>query len=83
MTTKNTGWPAFPTTNENEVYNSGAKGMSLRDYFAGIVIGGVFSNNGVLPRSFDLSEDEEIGSSEYLASIAYEMADAMLQERAK
>ena len=48
-----------------------AKGMTLRDYFAAKAMAGMIANPG------------NEGEPKFFASIAYEMADAMLKERAK
>lgn len=66
----NDGGPAFPiveTENRHSVY----PGMSLRDYFAARAIGG-------------LRGDHLFHSTpEKLAALCYDIADAMLAERAK
>lgn len=69
----NTGGPAFPVTNyvnvEGETWESNIQGMTLRDYFAAGAMQSILSL-GVNSNNFD-SE----------ASIAYQMADAMLKAR--
>jgi len=77
---KETGGSAFPEVNSSvtsgitEVYSCG--GMSLRDYFAGLALAGLFSN----PRR-DAEGDGSIPKA--FAEAAYECADAMLMERKK
>lgn len=63
--TKNDGGQAFPGWDNDE-------GMTLRDYFAGQVIGGICA-----------SGPSKAFSNEYLVKDAYKIADAMLAEREK
>lgn len=67
-----TGRPAFPTPdlyNRNGDVEYGSTGMTLRDYFAAKAMQEVLSWEGFEPKE--------------TATLAYEMADAMLRERAK
>ena len=67
---KETGGPAFPTTQEN--YTSAKwsfDGMSLRDYFAAKALQALVS----LP--------EAAGSVDFFATEAYRYADAMIEAR--
>ena len=68
----NDGGPAFPVRfmPVGEV-DLGLQGMSLRDWFAGMALQGLCCQN-ILPRT--------AGDA---ASVAYEVADAMLSERSK
>jgi hypothetical protein len=59
---------AFPKVSEYNI-SSGSEGMDLRDYFAGQVIIGFLANP-----STDYS-------SRLIVPLAYEMADAMMEER--
>lgn len=74
----------FPRQNETAHYN---EGMSLRDYFAGAAIQGYAANKRVMDKAID--DWQESGGSrpicvaEWLAGMAYEVADAMLAERLK
>jgi hypothetical protein len=52
-------------------------GMTLRDYFAAKVVQGLWANATALAQMPRGTETESI------ASVAYEMADAMLKERSK
>lgn len=66
-----TGGPAFPTESEHQ---SGAsryhyEGMTLRDYFAAKALQGI------------LSDPTVDNMADCLAKIAYELADAMINER--
>jgi hypothetical protein len=63
------GGPAYPL---KEPLTSDALGMSLRDHFAGLAMGGMCSE-GPAPRKEEL---------DYLATRSYQMADAMLRARA-
>lgn len=55
---------AFPTT-----ANGIQPGMSLRDYFAGVALGGVLSGAGAMVKD------------EFVAERCYALADAMLRAR--
>lgn len=65
---------AFPSREVRDAFGNGivegSNGMSLRDYFAGQVLG------GHLPH-------EDWGDPEYCAQWAYRLADAMMAERKK
>jgi hypothetical protein len=73
------GGQAFPTcvsADSEGGLNHGAPGMSLRDYFAGQAIhAAVYMLNEA---KHDERKDEQT-----VAKLCYEMADAMLAERAK
>ena len=71
-----TGGPAFPTLADND-HAMNQDGMTLRDYFAAKAMQGIWSNAYVLAKMPKGAEAESI------ASVAYEMADAMLKERSK
>lgn len=66
-----TGGPAFPSQADNE-YGYQAKGMELRDYFAAKVLSALLIADGTQRASFAIRAKE-----------SYEIADAMLEERAK
>jgi len=78
MSKHNDGGPAFPLPDEYLRYDIGESsgvGMSLRDYFAGQVISDLLNNvtsDGIAVSTIDLKVQ---------AHLAYEMADAMLDER--
>ena len=65
------GGPAFPFVEMREDEATVCDGMSLRDWFAGRALTGVFFGP-----DFDYEYD-------YVAKACYAMADAMLKERAK
>ena len=69
MSNDKTGGAAFPL----ESYNGRQSGMTLRDYFAGQVIGELFECS-----SFRGSSDHSLA-----AEVAYNVADAMIAEREK
>ena len=71
-----TGGPAFPTLADNG-HAMNQDGMNLRDWFAGKAMQGIWSNAAALAQMPKGAEAESI------ASVAYEMADAMLKERSK
>ena len=61
--------------------NSWQFGMSLRDYFAAKVANGLCANHLWLQETFNtVGSDEAIN---VVAKASYELADAMLAERAK
>ena len=68
--------PAFPRPDmivEGHV-GGGSDGMTLRDYFAAKAMAAALSEVGV---------DTALTSDEELAAASYQLADAMLKERAK
>ena len=73
---KLTGGPAFPTLADNG-HAMNQDGMDLRDYFAAKVVQGLWANATALAQMPAGSEAAAI------ASVAYEVADAMLEERSK
>jgi hypothetical protein len=73
--TKDTGGPAFPFIEKESTgmhYHSHS-GMTLRDWFAGQVLGALISCDGI-------SNATEVT---YHAEVAYAQADAMILERNK
>jgi hypothetical protein len=77
MSDKINDGPAFPTTapkvddKGQSHWSADAGGMSLRDYFAGQVLAGMMTKPSI------------IIATDNVANIAYNIADAMLVERAK
>lgn len=78
MNTKNDGGPAFPVSTGMGPLsaNSASPGMSIRDWFAGKFMQGY------------LSQDEyggwgTVARQQGLASMAYDMADAMIEQSKK
>ena len=69
MSIKEDGGPAYPTEYTNNDRMLGCLGMSLRDYFAGQFLSTYVADG--------------IPKAEKIALACYEMADAMLAERAK
>ena len=69
MSDDDKGYPAFPVVAHHEVY---AKGMSLRDWFAGMAMQGINAN-----------PDWNENSWKDRAQNAYKAADALLTERSK
>ena len=73
MSNTNTGGPAYPTNNWQKMVplSTGySEGMTLRDYFAAKAIQGMVTD-----------PSWQGGTCKTVASIAYEMADAMLRAR--
>jgi hypothetical protein len=73
---KDTGGPAFPTP----AHNLQNDGMTLRDYFAAKAMQGLI---GCPDWRDGAGEDVGMDASDYTASAAYMMADAMLKARQK
>ena len=80
---KNDGGKAFPEiisdkdgTGQYDTYSFG--GMTLRDYFAGQAIAGIFSSGKEIS-----SNGVKIHEADQFAELAYNIADAMLVERDK
>jgi hypothetical protein len=71
MTKINDGGPAFPTRNHEH-----STGMSLRDYFAGLIAGGDAAEGGW---SNDLASVNEYAVKR--AAVYYAIADAMIVAR--
>ena len=73
MSEKDNGGPAFPS---NYTHTDGRQfheeGMELRDYFAAKAMQGICA-----------SEELRFTSAKRIASMAYQIADAMLAERQK
>ena len=85
MSENNNGGPAFPfgqtDIDSGQLVNGwGSEGMTLRDYFAAKALSGMIAQ-GVL--GFTGRHPSNWGSSKGLSKSAYEIADAMLAERAK
>lgn len=75
----NDGGPAFPSNNDspNEARNFMYEGMTLRDYFAGQVLAGVWAS---APTMRSLARHEH-KFDKTATEFAYELADAMLKAR--
>ena len=69
------GGPAFPQTND-----SWFEGMTLRDWFAGMIIGGVIDVFDLIAVGSDAAKAKK---SIEMAQAAYALASAMLAERDK
>jgi hypothetical protein len=77
-----TGGPAFPVTewHLNGSTHSDWRGMTVRDYFASKAMQGLISCPDWRESA---GEDVGMDASDYTASAAYVMADAMLKARQK
>jgi len=77
-TLKPDGGPAFPipynTDMDGYVYAPHASGMTLRDWFAGQIAGGMAAHSGTMGTPFGPGD---------IAQRSYEVADAMLAARAE
>lgn len=74
------GESAFPRMTYDD---SRMAGMSLRDYFAARAMQGYLSDEANLRGMLDVAARRQMEMSQTLAMVAYEIADAMLAERAK
>jgi len=81
-TPKDDGGPAFPTGQVQAASVNGVNqvGMSLRDWFAGMVVSGFCYNADDLRRASNASGKT---IPEIIAWSAYDVADAMLERRKK
>lgn len=75
-----TDTPAFPqpiagTGTYRSKTETSTPGMSLRDYFAGQALAGLFANDRLKP--------EASGAFASFSEYAYQIADAMMKERDK
>jgi hypothetical protein len=73
------GGPAFPIAVPDN-FHAAYDGMSLRDYLAGQVVPAVMS---AVCAGTHTSKRSDEGSPQFIARTSYEIADAMLIERAK
>ena len=77
MSAMNDGGPAFPRDTkwilDGSVSQSGSKGMSLRDWFAGMALQGLLAGN-----TGEYSSESYARNS---SAHAYQVADAMLAAR--
>lgn len=78
----NNGGPAFPCEREYGPKLESAEGLSMRDYFAAKAIGPIVTCPFPL-REMGYSMQNGLSIMENYAALAYQIADAMLSERAK
>jgi len=82
---KSDGGPAFPVPDShypNGQVQYGANGMTLRDYFAGQVLVGMFAADSV-HKEVTVSKWSGPEFATKVADACYRVADAMLKEREK
>lgn len=79
MTERKDGGAAFPLDINNEVRGYVQEGMSLRDWFAGQIVGALIAK----PTSFATNIDEVRLLRESFVITAYELADEMIAHRSK
>lgn len=75
----NDGGPAFPIAYDNTAEH----GMSLLDYFAAAALQGMLSSDSTIDTVVRLAKSGGKPLEEYIASMAYGYADAMLAKREK
>lgn len=84
---KNNGGPAFPAVCEWDatagIWKPTEAGMTLRDYFAAKAMASWIGDATTLAGVRKGAEKQNIEEAVLIARAAYEMADAMLKERAK
>ena len=80
MSERNDGGPAFPERYLPNSESSSYPGMSLRDWFAGQVVGRCWR---AAVRQQDSATTHYVAVAQRAAVWAYTMADAMLAERSK
>lgn len=81
---KNTMHTSEPTgQSENQKGYPFAEVADLRDYFAAKAMTGLMSNEEAIQRFRNMSMSEGFEASTLMATAAYQIADAMLAERAK
>ena len=78
------GGSAFPVLDNNgHALVMREPGMSLRDYFAGQALAGLFSSDVILEAAYLEASDKGGKAGEEIAEYAYSMADAMIAARAQ
>lgn len=73
---------AIPWRDSPPDYNPDQEGMDLRDYFAAAAITGVLSNPSMIEGLRSRASRGGMTPAERLSEFAFEMADAMLVQRA-
>ena len=81
MSERNDGGPAFPSMQQG--WSPEAQSMSLRDYFAAMAMQAIFGGVGAQQVADRDKRYDETNWAEVVAANAYEMADAMLNQRGK
>lgn len=71
---------AFPKGQSDYSEN---RGMTLRDYFAAKALSGILADRANIDRFDAIGSKELVEPAALMATAAYQMADAMLKERAK
>lgn len=77
------GGAAFPREDYQTGSSPGQRGMSLRDYYAGQVIAGMFADGSSFGTVSKQADEKHLRPTVMAASIAYSVADAMIAERKK
>ena len=76
------GGPAFPVSSyvnsEGQTFDSAVQGMTLRDYFAAKALQGLLAS----PKELKTDDLGQLTSS-HIAEMAWDISDAMLEERDK
>lgn len=78
----NDGGPAFPTTKPLDGWGDPNKGMTLRDWFAGLVLEGMNANPELM-QVVTAAYVKDASALDKVAAKSYEVADAMLRAREK
>lgn len=72
------GGDAFPCTPSASGW---IRGMSLRDWFAGMAMQGLIANHAVWEETLRLSVQCGFDSNQFASMLAFGLSDAMLEER--
>lgn len=83
MSTLNDGGPAFPAIG-SEAFPSDPQGMSIRDWFAGQYLNGIAAGSVIestATRIGNMADLRGVSTAYFIASMAYEAADAMIAKR--
>lgn len=70
---KKAGGPAFPTTKPLDGWGDPAQGMTLRDYYAGQVVGAIMA--------YAMKQTSFTPTISEIAERAFDVADAMIRAR--
>ncbi len=69
--------PAFPVSNDANV--NGDKGMTLRQYYAGLTLQGIAANDNLVQTCIEYAVERKTTPEKVMAHRAVEMANALLE----
>lgn len=79
MNKHDNGGQAFPSNTDTHQY----PGMSLRDWFAGMALQGILSNQEMRSGLIEVADSEGISVIDFISQSSFAHADSMLKERSK